>query len=101
MVRRMDPGNSERVARLFEGHDSTEPPGLVGATRRTLFRYQDLYTHLIEAEQDILPRLLEAGDHPLFQQIDRDLAPLLLPYDVDRPTLLQSRAEVFYSWERP
>lgn len=98
MVRRMDPEDAEEVASIFAAHDASELPGLVGVTARTLFRFGDLYFHLVEADEDILPRLLATRDHPLFRDIDGRLAGILRPYDPAAPSLVDSRATVFYQW---
>jgi cyclase len=99
MVRRMDPDAAGEVAAIFADHDRSPLPTMLGLTGRTLFKYgDDLYFHLIEAEQDVLPRLAAHRDHELFRTIDTQLARILRPYSPDAPSLLESRAQAFYQW---
>jgi hypothetical protein len=94
----MEPGDADKVASIFDAHDQTELPGLVGVTARTLFRLDDLYFHLIEADEDILPKLMQTRTHPLFKDVDTQLAQYLRPYRESAPTMADSRAGVFYQW---
>jgi len=98
MVRRMEPGDAPAVADIFAEHDLTDLPLTIGVKQRTLFRFQDLYLHLVQSDQEFLSRLRAAHEHPLFVDIDRRLAPFLKPYGSGLGTLLTSCAERFYSW---
>ncbi|GDY31738.1 TcmI family type II polyketide cyclase [Gandjariella thermophila] len=99
MVRRMNPEDAELVAKIFEEHDQTSLPREIGATRRVLFRFHDLYMHLIEADENIMSRLYEARNHPIFQRTDAQLAKILTPYSPETVDMRDSRAEIFYNWE--
>jgi cyclase/tetracenomycin F2 cyclase len=99
MIRRMRTEDAPLVADIFAEHDRTDLPREIGASRRVLFRYQDLYMHLIEAEDDIMGRLYEARTHPIFQKTNDRLGEILTPYSPDWPSMADSRAEIFYTWQ--
>ena len=99
MVLRMDPGDAERVAAAFAEHDMTGLPEEIGLTRRTLFRFHDLYMHLIESDADVLPELIKARDDPRFQTVNAEVGKYLTPYSSDWHQLTDSKAEVIYTWE--
>lgn len=101
MVMRMDAANADAVAAAFADHDDTGLPQEIGASSRTLFRFQDLYMHLIEADTDIMGNLYQARSHPIFQRTNTRLSELLTPYSPDWSELKDSKAEVFYhrSWK--
>lgn len=99
MVLKMKPEDAERVAALFAEHDSkTNLPGEIGVTRRMLFRFQDLYMHLIESDHDIMGNLYRARESPAFQEINEELAKYLTRYTSDWTEIKDSRAEMFYDW---
>lgn len=101
MVRRWNPDDAERIAAIFAEHDRTELPAQIGATRRTLFGFHDLYFHLIEAEDDFRERLFAAVADDRFRTVDTALAGLLTPYDTGTPSMAQAQATPFYDWRRP
>ena len=99
MVMRMDPGHADAVAELFAEHDKGDMPYVVGISRRTLFRYQDLYMHLLEADADVFDKLLAARARTDFQEVNRRLSAYLERYAPDRMSELQdSKATPFYTW---
>lgn len=99
MVMRMDPEHADAVAEIFAEHDKGDMPHVVGISRRTLFRYQDLYLHLIEADTDVFGKLLAARARADFQDVNRHLEAHLRRYAPDRMHELQdSRATPFYTW---
>lgn len=99
IVARMDPADAGTVARLFAESDATELPGMVGVTRRTLFRFHDLYFHLVEADGGTPERIEEVRGHPLFRKVSDDLAPYVKPYDPGWQGPGDAMATPFYTWE--
>lgn len=99
MIRTMRTADAPAVSAAFREHDRTPFPRRLGILRRTLFHYHGLYTHLIEAERDFMPDLTALHRDPQFTTVDRQVAPYLRPYDPERPSMRQARADVFYSWE--
>ncbi|AZM50218.1 TcmI family type II polyketide cyclase [Streptomyces sp. WAC 06738] len=99
MVLRMNPADAPHVAAAFAEHDETVLPREIGVRRRVLFRFHDLYMHLIEADDDIMDRLYRARSSALFQQVNERVGRFLTPYDAAWKELKDSRADIFYTWE--
>jgi len=98
-VLKLKPGHAEEVAALFAEHDRGDMPAEVGLTRRTLFRFHDLYFHLAEGPEDLLERLGKARDRPDFRSIDTELDAHLERYDpATWRDLKDSMATPFYTW---
>jgi cyclase len=98
IVARLDPGPAEAIADIFAESDATELPRLIGVSRRTLFRFHDLYFHLVEADDDITPDLYKAREHPLYKDINKRLADHVRPYDPNWKEPKDAMAEPFYTW---
>ena len=99
IVARMEPSETEAVAKIFAESDAGDLPAMIGVTRRTLFRFHGLYFHLAQADQDITPDLYKARSHPLYQDINRKLAEHIRPYDPNWREPKDAMAEPFYTWE--
>ena len=100
IVARMNPNDSDDVARLFAEFDETEMPEMMGTRRRQLFSYRGLYFHLQDFDGDDGGGAIEASKaHPLFRQISADLKPFIEAYD---PATWRSPADAmarrFYNW---
>ncbi|MEU6368934.1 TcmI family type II polyketide cyclase [Streptomyces sp. NPDC046931] len=100
IVARMDPADAPAVAKIFAESDASDLPHLIGAKRRTLFRFHDLYFHLVESDQDIQPDLYKARSHPLYQDIHEKLAQYMRPYDPAWAEPKDAMAQPFYTWRR-
>lgn len=98
IVARMEPAEADAVARIFAESDETELPHRIGVTRRTLFRFHDLYFHLVEADDDITPNLYQARKSDLYQDINTKLASHIRPYDPNWKEPKDAMAQSFYSW---
>ncbi|WP_018681691.1 TcmI family type II polyketide cyclase [Actinokineospora enzanensis] len=98
IVARMDAGDADAVADVFARSDATELPHLVGVSRRTLFRYYDLYFHLVEADRDVAGQVDQARTHPLFREVDQQLRPFIQPYSPDWRSPRDAMARSFYTW---
>ena len=82
IVARIRPGATEQdIGKVFAASDRTALPALVGVRARTLFRFHELYMHLIEAEDDIGPAVESVREHPLFRQVNQALASHIEAYD--------------------
>lgn len=100
IVARMDPLESDSVAEIFADSDSSDLPHLIGVTRRTLFRFHDLYFHLAEADGEISPNLYRARSHPLYQDINTRLSRHIRPYDPNWAEPKDAMATPFYTWSK-
>ncbi|MFC5220435.1 TcmI family type II polyketide cyclase [Streptomyces coerulescens] len=99
IVARMKPEDADKVADLFRWSDGTELPHLIGARRRTLFRFHDLYMHLVEADEDPTDKLYAARQHPLFQELHERLLPFITAYDPKWSEPKHAMAVPFYTWQ--
>jgi cyclase len=100
IVARMDPTDADQVAQLFAESDDTELPRLVGVTRRTLFQYQGLYFHLVEADTPIGTNLANVRENPLYVDLSKRLDEFIKPYDPQTWRGPQdAMATGFYSWQ--
>ena len=98
-VLRMAAEHADAVSGLFAEHDRGDMPHVVGITRRTLFRFHDLYLHLIEADSDVLGRLEQARGRDDFQRVNSALEGYLRRYDPEHSrTIRDSMATPFYTW---
>lgn len=98
IVARMDPLEAEAVAGIFAESDATELPHMIGVTRRTLFRFHELYFHLVEADDEITPTLYKARKTALYQDINTKLAGHIRPFDPGWKEPKDAMAQPFYSW---
>ena len=100
IVARMNPtdGGRSRLG-IFARSDATELPRIVGVSRRTLFRFHDLYFHLVEADDDITPSLYRARTIPSDQDINTELGRYVRPYDSNWREPRDAMATLFYVWE--
>lgn len=98
IVAKMRPEDAEAVAGLFAESDATELPHMIGVTRRTLFRFHELYFHLVESDVDVTPKLYKARTHELYEDINTKLAKYMTPYDPSWREPKDSMAHQFYSW---
>jgi cyclase len=99
IVARMDPSETDAVAKIFTDSDSTDLPNLIGVSQRTLFRFHGLYFHLVETDHDITPNLTKARNHPLYEDINQRLAKHIRPYDPGWREPKDAMAEPFYAWK--
>ncbi len=101
IVARMKPGSGPDIARVFEESDRGELPHLIGVTRRSLFQFNDVYMHLVEADQDPRPTIAKVAGHPEFRGISERLSPYVSAYDpATWRTPEDAMAKCFYRWER-
>ncbi|WP_433337555.1 TcmI family type II polyketide cyclase [Spirillospora sp. CA-294931] len=102
LVMRMEPADAGHVARAFAEHDKGPQPGEVGVVARTLFHYNGLYFHLVEApddlEGDLATRIQEKHKDPAFTIVD-EVNRYVSPYVEGRRGVHNARAQEFYHWK--
>ena len=102
IVARMSPASAHTVAEIFTDSDRTALPGLVGVTRRQLFRYQGLYFHLFDTEEHGDIQVEKVRNHDLFVDVNTRLAEHIEPYDpATWRAPKDAMAEIFYEWHHP
>lgn len=102
IVARLVPGAAEDVAAVFAESDRNSGlPEAIGVRARSLFRFGDLYLHLIEADRPLEDALAEHRHDHRFTRISEELLPFITPYD---PAVWRgpkdAMAHEFYRWER-
>ncbi|MGP4000701.1 TcmI family type II polyketide cyclase [Streptomyces sp. 8N706] len=101
IVARILPDREQDVASVFAESDRGELPRLVGIRSRSLFRFGDLYMHLVEGERPLGPAVAEVRDHPSFTSVSKALEPMITAYHPETwrgPA--DAMAHEFYRWER-
>jgi cyclase len=100
IVARMEPHDSDAVARLFGDFDRGEMPDLMGTRRRQLYRYRGLYFHLQDFDDDHGGEAIEAAKtHPSFVRISADLKEFITAYDPETwKSPKDAMATRFYHW---
>lgn len=102
IVARMRPGSEQDIASVFADSDATELPLRIGVQSRTLFRFHDLYMHLIEAVQPLGAAVDGQREDPLFREVSKNLAPFVSAYDPATWRVpSDAMAEAFYHWQSP
>jgi len=102
IVARMRSGSEQDIAGVFAASDATELPHRIGVHTRTLFRFHDLYMHLIEAEQPLSATVDQTREDPLFREVSKNLSPFVSAYDPDNWRVpSDAMATAFYHWHSP
>jgi cyclase len=101
IVARMAPGAAPDVAKLFAESDAGDLPHMVGVVRRGLFRFGDVYMHLVETDRPPGPEIAKVSGTPQFRELSDRLDAYISPYDPETwrgPK--DAMAHQFYRWER-
>jgi cyclase len=98
IVAHLKEGHADAIANIFAESDASELPHMIGVKRRTLFKFHDLYFHLVEADEDINENLYKARSHPLYDWINKSLAEHVWPYDPNWKEPKDAMAQPFYVW---
>lgn len=102
IVARMLPDTAGKIAAVFTDADHHSGlPEVIGVHARSLFRFGDVYLHLVESDRPLDKAVTEHRHDPRFTRISEDLRPFVTPYD---PTAWRGPADAmaheFYRWER-
>ena len=98
IVAKIRPDAEHEVARIFAESDRTELPGLVGVQRRSLYRLDDLYVHLLETQDPGAAAVERARGHAEFGRISDQLRPFISPYLASWQSPADAQAHCFYDW---
>lgn len=102
IVARMKPESADGIAGVFAESDRGELPGLVGVHSRTLFRFGDVYLHLIETDRPGGAAVEQVAGHPEFVAVSERLRPFVDAYDPQTwRSPKDAMAQEFYRWQRP
>lgn len=98
IIARMQPDDASRVAEIFGRSDATSMPHEIGVTRRTLYRFHDLYVHLIDFDRPAAEAMAIAQSLPEFRAVSEELRPYITAYDPGWRSPADAMAKPFYSW---
>lgn len=99
IVARMKQHDASDVARIFAESDAGDLPHMLKVTGRWLFRFHDLYFHLVEAEPGLADRIAQVRSHPLYTDVNDKLAQYISAYDPDTwRSPRDAMAQSFYTW---
>lgn len=98
IIARMAPDDAEQVAGVFGRYDATSMPHEIGVLRRSLFRFHDLYVHLIDFRRPAAEAMGIAQSLPAFKAVSDDLRPYIEAYDPNWRSPRDAMASRFYHW---
>lgn len=99
IIAKFDPDDCAAIADIFAESDATELPHILGASSRTLFKFHDLYIHLVETGSAVDSGLDTVRTNPLFTDVNEKLSKYVKAYDPDWAGPRDAMAEPFYFWE--
>lgn len=98
IIAKMQPQHASRVADIFARYDATEMPYQIGVTSRSLYRFHDLYVHLIDFARPSGEAMGTAQQLPSFRAVSEELKPYINPYDPNWRSPRDAMAARFYHW---
>ena len=98
IIARMAPAHAEDVAAVFGRYDATPMPHQIGVRSRSLYRFHDLYVHLVEFDRPAADAMQIAQSLPAFRAISDDLRPYIEAYDPAWRSPKDALADRFYHW---
>lgn len=103
IVARMAAGSATTVADLFRQSDLDTPLAReLGVRRRSLFRYQDLYFHLVDFNGPADQAVRTGNTLTDFRDLSDALRPYISPYDPETwRSPADAMAQEFYRYEAP
>ena len=94
----MQPAHASQVAEIFARYDATEMPYQIGVTSRSLYRFHDLYVHLIDFARPSGEAMGIAQQLPSFRAVSEELKPYINAYDPNWRSPRDAMATRFYHW---
>jgi hypothetical protein len=98
IIARMAPADADQVAAVFGRYDATSMPHEIGVRHRSLFRFHDLYVHLIDFDRPVPEAMQIAQSLPAFRAVSQDLKPFIAAYDPNWRSPEDAMAKRFYHW---
>lgn len=98
IIAKMQPGDAADVARIFGRYDAGSMPYEIGVTARSLYRFHDLYVHLIDFDRPADEAMAVAQRLPDFRAVSDELRPYITAYDPNWRSPRDAMAERFYAW---
>jgi hypothetical protein len=98
IIAKMAPADADQVAAVFGRYDATSMPLEIGVRQRSLFRFHELYVHLIEFDRPAPEAMQIAQSLPAFRAVSEDLRPFITAYDPNWRSPQDAMARRFYHW---
>jgi len=98
IIAKMAPADADQVAAVFGRYDATSMPLEIGVRRRSLFRFHELYVHLIEFDRPAPEAMQIAQSLPAFRAVSEDLRPFITAYDPNWRSPQDAMARRLYHW---
>ena len=98
IIARMAPADAEKVAEIFGASDATSLPRDIGVRARSLYRFHELYVHLVDFDRPAAEAMRTAQSLPGFRAVSDDLRPFIEAYDPGWRSPQDAMAQRFYHW---
>lgn len=99
IIARMKPDDAPAVADIFGQYDGTPMPYEIGVSSRSLYRFHDLYVHLVDFSRPQAEAMATAQAMPEFRTMSEDLRPFINAYDPNWKSPRDAMANRFYRWD--
>ncbi|WNV75812.1 TcmI family type II polyketide cyclase [Geodermatophilus sp. DSM 44513] len=98
IIAKMAPTDADAVASVFGRYDATSMPHEIGVRQRSLYRFHELYVHLIDFDRPADEAMKIAQALPEFRTHSEDLRPYIEAYDPNWKSPRDAMASRFYHW---
>ena len=98
IIARMAPADADKVADIFGRSDATSMPQEIGVRARSLYRFHELYVHLVDFDRPPAEAMRIAQSLPAFRAISDELRPYIEAYDPNWQSPRDAMAQRFYHW---
>jgi Polyketide synthesis cyclase len=98
IIAKMQADHASQVAEIFARYDATEMPYQIGVTSRSLYRFHDLYVHLIDFARPSGEAMGIAQQLPSFRAVSEELKRYINAYDPNWRSPRDAMAIRFYHW---
>lgn len=98
IIAKIAPDAERQVASIFAESDQTSLPRIAGVRRRSLYRLDDLYVHLLETSDQGVAAVERARSHAEFARVSERLRPYITPYLATWQSPRDAQAHCFYDW---
>ncbi|MBM7806754.1 hypothetical protein JOD57_002591 [Geodermatophilus bullaregiensis] len=98
IIAKMAPADADTVADIFGRSDATSMPHEIGVRARSLYRFHELYVHLIDFDRPAPEAMRIAQSLPSFRSVSEELRPYIEAYDPNWRSPQDAMAQRFYHW---
>jgi hypothetical protein len=98
IIAKMQPDHAPQVAEIFSRSDAGDMPYQIGVSSRSLYRFHELYVHLIDFSRPAGEAMAIAQQLPAFRAVSEELRPYITAYDPNWQSPRDAMAARFYHW---